>query len=56
MREYGYGLHLNVALYWSVSYEGSMRDSDGVAEGVRQHTSADVAPELYEPAEESRHR
>lgn len=29
------------------SYEGVMQENDG----ARQHTSADVAPELYEPEE-----
>jgi len=48
MWEYGYGLRLKEPLLYRGSYAESMRKTDGVTRGVRQHTSADVAPELYE--------
>jgi hypothetical protein len=46
--EFGKGLRLNACLYGLVSYRSVMTETDG----ARQHTSADVAPELYEPEED----
>jgi len=53
MHEYGYGLQRRVALYREGRYEGVMRETSGAAGGARQHTSADVAPELYDNQERS---
>ena len=56
MWEYGYGLRLEEALLCGDCYIVLMRETDGVARGVRQHTSADVAPELYELPRERGYR
>ena len=47
MREYGQGRRPNVDLYCRNKYYNGMRETDMSTTNIQQHTSADVAPELF---------
>jgi hypothetical protein len=47
MWEYGQGRRQNVGLYCRNKYSYGMREFDTAATNLLQHTSADVAPELF---------
>ena len=47
IREYGQGPRPNMGLYCRNKYCNGMRKSDTAITNLQQHTSADVAPELF---------